>query len=284
MATAKQRAYIAFFKAKRKAGWTARSIGAAWRKSHGGSKARRNKSGRPLSGRKFRPALPKGPLSAVVTGAERSFRRASAAVVKRVKRRKGKKSYKKNSSHLSSARARSMAKRRWKKGGSKKKRYSRNVGGMSIRSIFSKFKSALTAKTAKAGLAVLAGAIAATGAPSLIPSWNVGWYGVGLSILAAAFAGVAATFVSPALLTDVASGGVVIVGLRLVGQFMPRLLRWSQNGVMAGMSGFLPPPRRGVALPGGAVAGYLPAPAAIAGKGRLGFARAAGESFKRSRI
>jgi hypothetical protein len=91
--------------------------------------------------------------------------------------------------------------------------------------------------------------------------------------------------VAPAFLTEVASGGIVVVGLRLVAQFLPKALSW-QSAVSGVQAGFLLPARNASARSG--VGGYLPPPpgaVSLVGRGRVsGFARAAGEGFKSPRI
>lgn len=305
--TAKQRAYRAFFKSRRKAGQSAKQIGAAWRKGH--KSTRRNKSGRPLSGARFRPSLPKGPESAVTTRASVSYRKSAAirakqaarsAAAKGQKSSKKKKKAKKNAFYtmynrkkgrkgkgLSSSRARAMARKRWHGNRGHKKNFRRNVG---LSGLLANFKSVASLKTVQEGLAVLAGAVVATGAPSLLPTWNVGWMGVGLSLLTAALGAAVASMFMPALAVPIAAGGVVVVGLRLVAQFAPRALRWS-----APMAGFLEPYGGPGSVTGvGNLRGYLEPPPgarsvasphrAMAGLGRLGRLgggmRAGGESFK----
>jgi hypothetical protein len=140
----------------------------------------------------------------------------------RKKRRKARKN-----GRLSSSRARAMAKARWsgkrKRSSRKGRRARRNFGG----SFMAKLKSSFSMETAKSGLAVLAGAVAATGAPSLLGSWNDGYLGLGLTIAAAGLAGVAAAYLAPKYVTEVASGGIVVVGLKLAMQFAPKALVWS---------------------------------------------------------
>lgn len=296
MATAKQRA------AQRK--FVARFAGKKSRKKRG-RRARQNKRGRPLSGRSYRPTLPKGPLRVIVKTVKRKYKkslsRASRAGKKAAKKRRktaarrGRARAKKNpvytvfnngrrrGKRLSASRARAMSMKRWhgKRKSTRRRRSRRNFGG----GIISAFKSALSMRTAKSGLAVLAGAVVATGAPSLFGSWNSGYAGIGLSILTAAAAAVAAGKFAPAYATEVASGGIVVVGLRLVAQFLPKALSW-QSAVSGVQAGFLLPARNASARSG--VGGYLPPPpgaVSLVGRGRVsGFARAAGEGFKSPRI
>ncbi len=140
---------------------------------------------------------------------------------------------------LSSRRARAMAKARWsgkrKRSSRKGRRARRNFGG----GLMAKLKSSFSMDTAKSGLAVLAGAIAATGAPSLLGSWNDGYLGLGLTIAAAGLAGVAAAYLAPKYVTEVASGGIVVVGLKLAMQFAPKALVWSAvtGGPLVGKGG-----------------------------------------------
>lgn len=294
MATAKQRA------AQRK--FVARFAGKKSRKKKG-RRARQNKRGRPLSGRSYRPTLPKGPLRVIVKTVKAKYRKATgrASVAGRKAAKKRRKAAtrrprsrasknpvytvfnngRRRGRKLSASRARAMSMKRWHGGGRKRRRARRNFGG----GIISAFKSALSMRTAKSGLAVLVGAVVATGAPSLFGSYNQGWMGIGLSILTAAGAAAAATMVAPAFLTEVASGGIVVVGLRLVAQFLPKALSW-QSAVSGVQAGFLLPARNGSGRSG--VGGYLPPPpgaVSLVGRGRVsGFARAAGEGFKSPRI
>ncbi len=266
-----------------------------------GRRVRRNKRGRPLSGRSYRPTLSKGPLRVIVKQVKAKYKKATSR--KRRKTTKGRRkggsrkrsrakrnpvytvfNGRKRGRKLSAGRARAMSMKRWHGKGRKNKggrrRARRNFGG----GIVSALKSALSVKTAKSGLAVLVGAIVATGAPSLFGTWNSGWAGIGLSILTAAGAAAAATFVAPAFLTEVASGGIVVVGLRLVAQFVPKALSW-QSALKGTAAGFLIP-ANGSGRSG--VGGYLPPPpgaVSLVGRGRVsGFARAAGEGFKSPRI
>lgn len=297
MATAKQLAARRLFAKRAKSG--------VWKKRTR-RKARRNTRGVPFSGKRYRPSLPRsGGIKVVVKAVRRKYRkalrksrahRARAGIARPKNRRKAKKNpvytvfnprrkrrkARRNRRRLSSGRARSLAMRRWHSSKGRRRgrrRARRNFGG----GILASLKSALSLGTVKAGLAVLAGAVVATGAPSLLASWNTGWTGMGLSVLAAAGAAVAAKFFAPALFTEVASGGIVVVGLRLVAQFMPRALSWGT------MSGFLLPATNQSGRSGvGRVAGYLPPPpgaVSLVGRGRVsGFARAAGEGFKSPRI
>jgi len=153
--------------------------------------------------------------------------------------------------------ARSSSKRRAPRGRSRAvartrraQKARRNPDGIGDR-LQAGLSEAFSLETGKTGLAVLSGAVIATGAPSLVGKWNQGWLGLGLSAAAAAAAGVVAAAVSPAYVVPVAAGGVVVVGLRLLAQFLPRVLRWSRPP--AGVAGYLPAPARPQ------VAGYLPA-------------------------
>jgi len=168
MATAKQRA------AQRK--FIARFAGKKSRKKKG-RRARQNKRGRPLSGRSYRPTLPKGPLRVIVKTVKRKYKkslsRASKAGRKAAKKRRKsatrrpRSRAKKNpvytvfnngrrrGKRLSASRARAMSMKRWHgKRKSTRRRARRNFGG----GIISAFKSALSMRTAKSGLAVLANA------------------------------------------------------------------------------------------------------------------------------
>lgn len=290
MASAKQRRARASFVRK-----------FAGKKSHRRRKASRNRRGRPLSGRTYRPTLPKGPLKVIVSTVRRKYekakRRAGKAKRKGAKRKASRKGNRRSRAsknpvytafnrggrrkrRLSSNRARAMSMKRWHRNKGKR-RARRNFGG----GILASLKSALSMTTAKAGLAVLAGAVVATGAPSLFGTWNQGWTGIGLSILTAAGAAVAAKYVAPGFMTEIASGGIVVVGLRLVAQFLPKALSW-QSAVSGVQAGFLLPAGNRSGRAG--VGGYLPPPPgaiSLVGRGRVsGFARAAGEGFKSPRI
>lgn len=271
----------------------------AWRKKfaklYGGKKssrkrrkAHRNKRGTPLSGKIYRPSLSrKGGLRSMKRRLGKQYKKAirkAASIARRKssgRRRKAANNpvytvfnRRRRKSGMSSRKARSMAMKRWH---GKRRRAHRNpdiLGGL---------KRAASMDTVQQGLAVLAGAVVATGAPSLLPTWNQGWSGLFLSLAAAGVAGVAASFLAPRFLTPIAAGGVVVVGLRLVAQFAPRALVWAAPGAGA-QAGFLLPATRARS----GIGGYLnPPPGAIslAGKGRVsGFARAAGEGFRSPRV
>lgn len=154
------------------------------------------------------------------------------------------------------------------------------------------FSQAVSVDTAKVGLAVLGGAAVATGAPTLAGSWNQGWLGLGLSLVSAAIAGVATAAVAPALAAHVAAGGITVVGLRLVAQFVPRALHWAAPKAAA-VAGFVEAPRTTMTARPASVAGYVsapPAPARVAGylppaavSGRLS-GHGAREEFKTKRF
>lgn len=291
-------AYARFFASKRKAGLSARQIGRLWRsgksaptkrRSTSKRRARRNKRGVPLSGKRFRPSLPahRGPGVAAKV-AKRKYVRAHARLMAsmptRRKRRKGRKGRKaRRNSGFSMNRpftrrtARAAARKRWR--GSRRvarrrgrRKGFRNTGRGIISAVKSIFTRPISSATVKLGLGVLAGAVVATGAPSLLPAWNSGWAGLALSVLTAGAAAAVAARVAPSFAASVAAGGLVVVGLRLVGQFAPRALRWNGGAV----AGYLPAPGR--------VAGYLPTPggrrlAGLGGGGRS-MVRAGGESFR----
>lgn len=309
MASQAQKSYRAFFKARRKAGMTAKAIGAEWRRSHG----HHNPRGVPLSGEHgFRPSLPKGPARAVVASAKKKWEAALKRAASHGRKVAGKKKsskkgvkahgnpfytvfnrpkHKKSKSRgISAHRARSMAMKRW---------YGHSSRGhcnpFSVSGVIDNAKKAVSKDTLVVGLATLVGAVAATGGPTFIPSWNVGWYGVGLSIAAAALAGVGAAMIAPKYLTPVAAGGVVVVGLRLVGQFMPRALGLPAPVPAvspAGVSGFMLNNAASRGRTG--VGGYLtPPPGAVSmrklgGLGASGSARAmvraGNEGFKSPKI
>lgn len=264
--TAKQSAYRRFFAERRKHGMSAKAIGSAWRAS-------RNKQGVPLSGvvkkgknagkRRWRPSLPTRPFPAMVTSLRGKYYGT--------KKRKGVKHLlgaSTNPKHKKSkkSRARANATKRYfdnppKKHGKKRRAHRNPFGIPGLGGIMAKVKEIVSLKTLKEGAAVLVGAVVASGAPSLLPSWNTGYMGLGLSIVAAGIGAIVAAMFAPQFLVPVAAGGLVIVGLKLVGSFAPKALNWS--GALSGflgaspsaryasrLSGFLGPSRR--------LGGFLP--------------------------
>lgn len=310
MATAKQKAWRAEFARRARTGTLNRG-----RKHKKNRRTSRNKQGKALSGKVYRPSLPaRRKVMKVIRKFRSSWKKAHKrrpakkarknrarrnpvyTVYNRPRKARKNRCGRKNTGRLTSARARAMSMRRWhKKSGKRKKgrkngrRARRNFGGGFV----AKLKEAFNLATVTSGLAVLAGAVVATGAPSLLGSWNSGWTGIGLSIAAAGLAGVLATYVAPKYLTEVASGGIVVVGLRLVSQFVPSALMWSSatggaligKGKTAGYygvgrgtaSGFLPPARGMGAittrLNRGSVSGLIGGGAHAAGEGFRGVAR-----------
>lgn len=274
MATSLQRDFRAFFARHRKAGKSAKAIGAAWRSS---GHARRNPRGKVLSGPVFRPSLPaRRGVKAVRKAAGRKYKAAIKRRMKsiRPKSKKRKKRSKLARMHSSimgrkrkagknpmytvfnnrrskkrkKSKARSRATRRYRnapmnnapynnnrKRSRKGRRWSRNF---SIAGIKSRFMNVASKQTLMQGLAVLAGAVAAQGAPSLVPGrWNPSqWTGIAWSLLSAAGAAVIAAYIAPQYLIQIASGGVVVVGLRLIQTYQPKALDW-KAGVQAGFLG-----------------------------------------------
>lgn len=302
--------YTRFFAAKRKQGLSAKAIGRAWRSQKGGGgakraprrkagrkSARRNKKGIPLTGSHFRPKLPtSGGVVVVQQAAGESFKKARArrsyikgAQTRRKKRRAAKASGKKRrkggrKKASKNTAVRTRARRRY---GKHRRRASRNFGGGFLGTLKSIVMRPLTKDTLKLAGGVLAGAIVATGAPSLLPSWNVGWMGLGLSVLAAGGAAALAQRFAPASAGAVAAGGIVVVGLRLIGQFFPTALRWSASPVVAGFSR----PGGGLALggfqrPGGGnvLAGLGASARTLTGGGNRGLVSAGREVFRARRF
>lgn len=261
--------------------------GGATKKARGGKKAvgRKARRGRgfPLTGKSFRPHLPKGPNSAVAAAASRSFKASVAEAVMRgiMKKKTGQKLVSTNRGKLSSGKARAMALRRWADAnpittfynseGRKKKRARRNFG---FSSVIDRIKGALKLDSAKPVGATLFGAIVAAGAPSLLPSLNTGWSGVGLSFVSALLAAGVVGAIKPDLTLNVLTGGTTVIGLRLAAQFVPKALNWG-----SAVAGFLP-------VNVARVSGYLPAPPgarSVSGRPLQGMGalmKAGGENFR----
>jgi hypothetical protein len=276
MASQKQMVYRRFFAEKRRQGMSAKAVGAAWRRSHGTSKrnapkrrhVRRNTEHFPFTGDLYRPAIHmKGPKA--------GFKRAFGRIKSKYSSYLAKKRYKGSKKDFTKILLKGMRKKRRKGGKARsnamvrwygkarknRRRVSRNPFGFKIPSVggvIGKLKEIVSLKTIKEGLAVLAGAVIASGAPSLLPSsWNTGYWGLGLSILAAGLGAVAVAMFAPQFLVPIAAGGLVAVGLRLVGTFAPRAMNWGSPSALApatkagylnyspGMSGFLQSSRVG---------------------------------------
>jgi hypothetical protein len=231
-------------------------------KSYRGKPAGKNPRGVPLSSKtgKYRPSVPKGPMKKVVGAVKKQYKKALAKASKIGRKKATKPATKRRSSPPRQRRvdtasgARDRAYERWEapepRPRKRKKKASKNPGLDTITAVV--FRP-VSKDTLKQGAGVLAGAIVATGAPTLLPAWNMGYMGIGLSLLGAGLASAAAGFVVPELAASVAAGGVVVVGLRLVAQFVPRALRWAAP----------PPPAATAGLAGrrpAAIAGWYASP------------------------
>jgi len=254
----------------------------------GGKAAGRNPRGVPLSSKtgKYRPSVPKGPLKTVVRAVKKQYKRAITKASK-IGRRKATKARRPSPAArrpvrrpaATAARARDRAVARWRAPEPRARRYKKRASSNPgiVDTVTGAVFRPVSKETLKQGAGVLAGAIVATGAPTLLPGWNVGYMGIGLSLLGAGLASAAAGFVLPGLAASVAAGGVVVVGLRLVAQFVPRALRWAAPPLPAGTAGY-----RGRH---GGVAGYLPDPAARpTARGLPALIMRPNESFRSPRI
>jgi len=274
-----------------KGGGTMKDASKSFR-SKGGKAAGRNPRGVPLSSKtgKYRPTVPKGPLKTVVRAVKRQYKKALTKASK-IGRRKATKARRPSPAArrprprprprpvTTAVQVRDRAYERWHAPEPRPRRHKKRAGSNPgfVDSVTGAVLRPVSRETLKQGAGVLAGAIVATGAPTLLPGWNAGYMGIGLSLLGAGLASAAAGFVLPELAASVAAGGVVVVGLRLVAQFVPRALRWAAPPPPAGTAGYR--------VRHGGVAGYLPAPASRpAARGLPALVMRPNESFRSPRI
>lgn len=207
-----------------------------------------NPRGVPLSSKtgKYRPSVPKGPMKKVVGAVKKQYKKALAKASKIGRKKATKPTTKRRASPPrrrvdTASGARERAYQAWHAPEPRPRRRKKKAHGNPgfVDSVTSAVFRPVSKDTLKQGAGVLAGAIVAPGAPTLLPAWNMGYMGIGLSLLGAGLASAAAGAVMPDLAASVAAGGVVVVGLRLVAQFVPRALRWAAPppAATAGLAG-----------------------------------------------